>query len=364
MRYQSPAVTCKTCGSAQIWIPIYGRYYCYVCNTYPPVCPRCFFDLSWIPQYKRYYCYRCHEYRYFVDSGAQVATVIALLEASLKGAFTRVLNSIHIGALGELVEIRIILKTLLRLVFLIAVLIVFASPICYLFSISFSGRFFWGNWIAFITGDSRVGGEGIIFQIIICCLCVVFSILVGFPAAYAFSRYRFIADKHIFFWFLLNRMIPTACFILPYLIMFHALGIFDTVYAVVLAYSIFNVPIAVWLLTSFMSSIPREIDETAFTDGYSLSKFFWKIFLPLCRPGIAVTAFFIWLFSWSEMFIASIITSVDAKPLNAQMLVFEHSAGGISGLAAAASAFTLIPGLILIYWARTFIAKGFTYGRI
>jgi len=358
--YQSPAVTCKTCGSAQIWIPVYRRYYCYVCNTYPPICPRCFFDLSWIAQYKRYYCYRCHRYLYLIDAGVQVATVIALLEASLKGTFTRILNSIHIGALGELAKIRITPKMLLRLIFLIAVSIIFVSPIYYLISISFSSRFFGGTWIALVTGDL---GKGIINQIIICCLCVVFSILVGFPAAYTFSRYRFIADKHIFFWFLLNRMTPPACFILPYLIMFRALGIFDTVYAVVLAYSIFNVPIAVWLLTSFMSSIPREIDETAFTDGYSLSKFFWKIFLPLCRPGITVTGFFIWLFSWSEAFIASIITSIDAKPLSAQMLVFAHGAGA-NGLAAAASVFTLIPGLILIYWARTFIAKGFTYGRL
>ncbi len=249
----------------------------------------------------------------------------------------------------------------------------FIFPLYYLFSLSFQSlpriyegilipEGFLGNWINLITGYYGVGGKGILFSIIICCLCVAFSILVGFPAAYAFSRHRFMGDKHLFFWFLFNRMTPSAFFIFPYLIMFRALGIFDTVYAVVLAYCVFNVPIAVWLLTSFMSSIPREIDEAAFIDGYSLGKFFWKIFLPLCRPGIGVTGFFIWLFSWSEMFIASIITSVNAKPLNAQMLIFLFSMGINYGLASAAGIVTIIPGLILLYWARTYIAKGFTFG--
>ncbi len=371
---------CKTCGRALTWIPFYRRYHCYICNAYPPVCSRCLFDLSWISQYRRYYCHRCREYHGTIKEKrpSPRVTLIAPLPTQLEtlpeDTADRILTRNRIGALGELIKIKIIPKTVLRSLLLIAVLIIFMFPLYYMISISLSSRhnitnggyfpdFFWGNWIAFITGEFfGVGGTGIIFQIIICCLCVAFSILVGFPAAYAFSRYRFTADKHIFFWFLFNRMIPAAFFIFPYFIMFRALGLFDTVYAVVLAYCVFNVPIAVWLLTSFMSSIPREIDEAAFIDGYGLGKFFWKIFLPLCRPGIGVTGFFIWLFSWSEMFIASIITSVDAKPLNAQMLVFRHSVGINYGLSAAAGVFTIIPGLILLYWARSFIAKGFTYG--
>jgi len=109
-------------------------------------------------------------------------------------------------------------------------------------------------------------------------------------------------------------------------------------------------------MTSFMNGIPKEIDETAFTDGYSLLGFFRKIFIPLNKSGIAVTAFFVWMFSWLEWFLASILTSVYAKPLAIQM----HAGGGSE----AAGVITMIPGLILLVWARPYIAKGFTFGKV
>ena len=90
------------------------------------------------------------------------------------------------------------------------------------------------------------------------------------PAAYAFSRYRFLGDKHLFFWLLTNRMAPPAVFLLPFFQLYSALGLFDTHIAVALAHTLFNVPLAVWILEGFMSGVPSEIDETAYLDGYSL----------------------------------------------------------------------------------------------
>lgn len=269
------------------------------------------------------------------------------------------------------------IKTLIRYVFLIVVTLMFAFPLYYLFSVSFSSKprieagalipdGFMGNWRNVITGFGGVGGPGITNSIIVSASSIVVALLLGIPAAYAFSRYKFMADKHLFFWFLTNRMTPAACLIIPYLIMWRALGIWDTLYGLTLAYTVFNVPIAVWLLASFMASIPREIDEAAFIDGYTLGRYFRKIFLPLIRPGIGVTSFFVWIYTWSEMFIASIITSVSAKPLTAQLLITLGRVGWGAeyGIAAAAGAITVLPGIALLYWARTYLAKGFTFGRV
>jgi len=90
----------------------------------------------------------------------------------------------------------------------------------------------------------------------------ILSVAVALPAAYAFSRYRFLGDKHLFFWLLTNRMAPAAVFALPFFNLYSAINLFDTPWAVALAHCIFNVPLAVWILEGFVSSVPREIDET------------------------------------------------------------------------------------------------------
>lgn len=100
-------------------------------------------------------------------------------------------------------------------------------------------------------------------------LNTVISLSVALPAAYAFSRYRFLGDKHLFFWLLTNRMAPPAVFLLPFFQLYSSIGLFDTHIAVALAHCLFNVPLAVWILEGFMSGVPKEIDETAYIDGYS-----------------------------------------------------------------------------------------------
>jgi glycerol transport system permease protein len=133
--------------------------------------------------------------------------------------------------------------------------------------------------------------------------------LVALPAAYAFSRYRFLGDKHLFFWLLTNRMAPPAVFALPFFQLYSAFGLIDTHIAVALAHCLFNVPLAVWILEGFMSGVPKEIDETAYIDGYSFPRFFVKIFMPLIASGIGVAAFFCFMFSWVELLLARTLTT-------------------------------------------------------
>ena len=151
------------------------------------------------------------------------------------------------------------------------------------------------------------------------CINTVLSVAVALPAAYAFSRYRFLGDKHLFFWLLSNRMAPPAVFVLPFVQLYSSVGLFDTHLAVALAHTLFNIPLAVWILEGFMSGVPKELDETAYVDGYSFPAFFIKIFLPTISAGIGVAAFFCFMFSWVEMLLAKNLTSVAAKPIVAAM---------------------------------------------
>ncbi|MGY0777861.1 carbohydrate ABC transporter permease [Azospirillum argentinense] len=195
-------------------------------------------------------------------------------------------------------------------------------------------------------------------------LNTVLSIALALPAAYAFSRYCFVGDKHLFFWLLSNRMAPAAVFALPFFNLYSAIGLFDTPLAVALAHCLFNVPLAVWILEGFMSGVPREIDETAYLDGYSFPRFFVKIFMPLVASGIGVTAFFCFMFSWVELLLARTLTSVDAKPIAATMTRTVSASGMDWGLLAAAGVLTILPGALVIWFVRNYIAKGFALGRV
>src|SRR3954464_10132596 len=192
----------------------------------------------------------------------------------------------------------------------------------------------------------------------------VISIAVALPAAYAFSRYRFLGDKHLFFWLLSNRMAPAAVFALPFFNLYLAINLFDTPWAVALAHCIFNVPLAVWILEGFVSGVPREIDETAFLDGYSFPRFFIKILVPLIASGIGVAAFFCFMFSWVELLLARTLTSVNAKPISAIMTRTVSASGMDWGLLAAAGVLTIIPGALVIWFVRNYIASGFALGRV
>ena len=218
------------------------------------------------------------------------------------------------------------------------------------------------NYAVIFTDPSWYNGY--INSMIYVALNTIISISVALPAAYAFSRYRFLGDKHMFFWLLSNRMAPAAVFVLPFFQLYSSFGLIDTHIAVALAHCLFNVPLAVWILEGFMSGVPKEIDETAYIDGYSFPKFFIKVFTPLIASGIGVAAFFCFMFSWVELLIARTLTTVDAKPIAAIMTRTVGASGVDWGVLAAAGVLTIIPGALVIYFVRNYIAKGFALGRV
>ena len=218
------------------------------------------------------------------------------------------------------------------------------------------------NYRTILTDPSWYNGY--INSIIYVVMNMVISVSAALPAAYAFSRYRFMGDKHLFFWLLTNRMAPPAVFALPFFQLYSSVGLFDTHIAVALAHTLFNVPLAVWILEGFMRGVPKEIDETAYIDGYSFGRFFVKIFMPLIASGIGVVAFFTFMFSWVELLLSRTLTATNAKPIAATMTRTVSASGMDWGVLAAAGVLTIIPGALVIYFVRNYIAKGFALGRV
>jgi len=222
--------------------------------------------------------------------------------------------------------------------------------------------FTFANYLTILTDSAWYSGY--INSLIYVLINTFISIGVALPAAYAFSRYRCLGDKHLFFWLLTNRMAPPAVFLLPFVQLYSSINLFDTHIAVALAHCLFNVPLSVWILEGFMSGVPREIDETAYMDGYSFPHFFVRLFLPLIKTGIGVTAFFCFMFSWIELLLARTLTTVDAKPIAAVMTRTVSASGIDWGVLAAAGVLTIVPGAIVIWFVRKHIARGFALGRV
>lgn len=182
--------------------------------------------------------------------------------------------------------------------------------------------------------------------------------MVALPAAYAISRYRFTGDRHLFLLLIAFRITPPVILTLPVFILFAKFGLVNSPIGIALVHCVFKIPIAIWILESFISAVPKELDETAFLDGYSLPQFLVKQLLPLIGSGIGVTAFFCFMFSWLEVVFARILRVTGGKPITMAI----NSLFGFRtdiGLAMAMTLVSLIPGLAVIYFVGNHIAKGF-----
>lgn len=194
---------------------------------------------------------------------------------------------------------------------------------------------------------------------------MIITLTVALPAAYAFSRFRFVGSEHALFFALIFRLLPPAIIMIPLVQVFSSAGMIDTHLAVALSHCLFTIPISIWILEGFISSIPTDLEEIAAADGYSPPGYFFKILLPQIRTGLGVTAFFCFLFSWVELILANALTTVEAKPVGVVMRLVASPLGGVHiGISAATSVLMLLPGIALVWALRRHLARGFSLGRI
>lgn len=189
-------------------------------------------------------------------------------------------------------------------------------------------------------------------------------LLLAIFAAYAFSRFRIFGSGTLFFWTITNRMAPPAAFILPFFLMFTKIRLIDTHIGLILLYCIFNLPFAIWLLKGMIDVIPKELDEVAAIDGCSILGTIWHVILPVAKPGLAVTAMMIWIFSWNEYLFASILTSMKARTITTGLAEFVTVIGTNWGEMAAVSVVSLLPAIIFLGYIQKYIITGLTFGAV
>ena len=202
-------------------------------------------------------------------------------------------------------------------------------------------------------------------SVVIALLTTVVGVLLSCTAAYALSRFRFPGRKASLTTFLVVQMFPATLLLMPLYVVLDRLGLLNSIVGLVLVYSTTAIPFCVWTLKGYFDTLPRELEEAARIDGASPWMIFWRVILPLARPGIAVTALFSFMTAWNEFIMASTFMTNESSytlPVLIQQSVTEHTAD--YGLFSAGAIVTSIPVMIAFYVLQKYLVGGLTAGAV
>ena len=184
-------------------------------------------------------------------------------------------------------------------------------------------------------------------------------------SSYGYARLHFPGKKLFFTLLLLSQLFPLAAIIVPlYRIMSQA-GLIDSFLSLIIGYLTFSVPVGVWLLRGFFSGVPKELEEAALIDGCTRLQAFWRIVIPLVRPGIGATAAYILFITWQEfMFALTFMTSQNKRTLPVGIFDFVGQYETNWGNLMAASVLICIPVFILFLFVQKQLVGGLTQGAV
>lgn len=195
----------------------------------------------------------------------------------------------------------------------------------------------------------------------------VLATTIGAMAAYAFVTfdYPYNLDFHLPFYILSTRFMPPIVTVIPLFIVFRGFGLVNTLRGLVLVYTMFNLPFAVWMMKGFFEEVPDSLIESAMIDGHTHLGAFFKIVLPLVKPGLIASAIFTIIITWNELLFAVILalnTNATTVPVGLASFVTKFSVQWINMSVGATIA--LVPVLLFAFIARQQLVRGFSMGAV
>ena len=203
-------------------------------------------------------------------------------------------------------------------------------------------------------------------SVIVAGCATLIALALATMAGFGLCRYVFKGSKALRNSIMIVRMIPALIYTIPYFIIYSKLNLLDTLGGLVMAYISFALPMAIWLAISFFSDIPQEIYESAEIDGCSEWRMYISIALPLVKAGIAVIAILVFVQTWNEFGLASVLQSSDVNktlPIGIASMVQTHK-DTPSGSLAAAGVIAMVPAMILAIATQKYIVKGTMAGAV
>jgi len=236
----------------------------------------------------------------------------------------------------------------------------YATPIVYL-PASLSAANYVEAWTSKLTPFSRFFAN----SLWVSSVTMVATTLVSILAGYALARFRFAGRQTFLLIFLATQMFPAVLLIAPLLSQWYALGLIDTYQALIYSNFSFTVPFTVWMLVGYFESIPLELEESAMLDGCNRFGALCRVVLPLAAPGVAATAIFAFVASWSELLFAITFTSqTEMRTLSAGLLFMVGQYEIQWGQLSAGVIISTVPVAILFTYLQRHLIQGLSAGAV
>jgi multiple sugar transport system permease protein len=207
------------------------------------------------------------------------------------------------------------------------------------------------------------GLHGFINSVIISVSATGLSCFLGTLMAYSLARFN-TGGQHLSFWVLSQRFLPPIAIVLPIFLNYRVLGLNDTHLGLILAYTVFTLPVSVWMMFAYFRQMPRSLEEAALVDGCTRWTSFWKVAVPLAAPGIVAAAVFTFIACWTEFFFALVLTSRNAYTLPTVFRAFLSFQGAQYGEASALAIVSLVPSIVLGVLVQKHLVRGLTLGAL
>lgn len=188
------------------------------------------------------------------------------------------------------------------------------------------------------------------------------ALALGAPTAYVLARYRFRGRGDFGFWLLSTRMTPPVAMLIPFFVLYFQLGLLDTHIGLILAHVTLNLSIVVWLLRGFFAELPQEIEEAAALDGDTYFQIFYRITLPLVRPGLISVGILIFLLSWNEFLFALVLGDETVRTVPVGLYGFIGYQTIAWAELSASATLLILPVIIFILIFQRHLIRGLTMG--
>jgi multiple sugar transport system permease protein len=206
-------------------------------------------------------------------------------------------------------------------------------------------------------------------SLVIAGCATLLSVLIGSLAAYSLARFH-TGGRHLGFWLISQRMMPPVVLVIPFFLLLREagklnprLGI-DQHLPLIALYAVFNLPYVIWMMRSYFTGVPVEVEESAMIDGATRLGVLARITLPLALPGLIATTVFAFIFAWTEFLFAVVFTRTNAVTLPVVIAGFTGAQGSNWGRACALSVVATAPIFILVLLVQRHFVRGLTFGAV
>ena len=195
-------------------------------------------------------------------------------------------------------------------------------------------------------------------------MSTILVLVLSIPAAYALSIRPVRKWTDVMFFFLSTKMLPVVAGLLPIYLIAQFAGMLDNIYTLVIIYTSMNLPIAVWMMRSFLAEVPVEMLEAASLDGAGLVRTLRSVVVPVVLPGIAATSLICFIFSWNELLFARVLTATVAQTAPVYLTGFVTSQGLFLAKVCAAAVVVSLPVIVAGFAAQDKLVQGLSLGAV